>query len=49
MIRRTLGRWPVASIGPSCLIRFRVCSVVQGLSCVAGLDPASVSARTCAN
>jgi hypothetical protein len=49
MIRRTLGLWPVASIGPSCLIRWRVCSVVQGLSCVAGLDPASVSARTWAN
>jgi hypothetical protein len=49
MIRRTRGRWPVASIGPSCLIRCRVCSVVQGLSWAAGLDPASVSASTWAN
>ena len=47
--RRTCGRWPLVRLGPSCRIRRRVCSVVQGVSCCAGREPASVSARTCAN
>jgi len=49
MTRRTLGRWPVAIIGPSSRIRCKVCSVVHGVSCWGGLDPARVSARTWAN
>ena len=40
---------PAASIGPSCRMRRRAWSVVHGVICPCGRDPASVSARTWAN
>jgi len=46
MTRRTFGYRAPLSIGPSSLIRFLACSVVQGVSCLDGRDPASASART---
>ena len=49
MTRLTRGLWPAASIGPSWLIRRRVCSVVHGTIWLVGLDPARVSASTWAN
>jgi hypothetical protein len=49
MTRRTRGWRDAASIGPSCLMRSRACSVVHGTSWLAGRDPASVSLSTCAN
>ncbi len=47
--RRTRGRCPAISVGPSCRMRWRAAIVVHGTICRAGRDPASVSARTCAN
>ena len=47
--RRIRGRSPVASIGPSLLIRSLARWLVHGSICLAGLVPASVSARTWAN
>jgi hypothetical protein len=49
MTRRTRGWTSAASLGPSCLMRRRASSLVQGLIWPWGRDPASVSARTWAN
>ena len=49
MTRRTTGRWLAISSGPSLRMCDRARSVVHGVTCAGGREPASVSASTCAN